>query len=120
MKEGCTAEDNIDIRIDEDRTLYTPNAFTPNGDGNNDIFRIRVGEHQEFLLSEISTFNVLDRWGNVLFKQENFHPFYDPNIGWDGTIEGVKAPTDIYIYWAELIYCDGQKEIIEGPIQLIR
>jgi len=116
----CIVEDQVSLFIDEDRSLYIPNAFTPNGDGNNDIFRIRAGEHQAFLLSQISSFHVLDRWGNILFKEEAFHPFENPEIGWDGTIEGAKAPSDIYVYWAELVYCDGQREIIKGPIQLIR
>ena len=117
---GCTVADEVSLTIDEDRSLFAPTAFTPNGDGVNDVFRIRVGEHQEFLLSQITSFNILDRWGNVLFKEEEFHPYHNPEIGWDGTIEDVKAPSDMYVYWAELIYCDGQHEIIKGHVQLIR
>ncbi len=117
---GCTVTDEVTFTVDEDRTLFVPTAFTPNGDGNNDIFRIRAGEHQAFLLSEITSFNILDRWGNVLFVAEQFHPFENSAIGWDGNIEGVKAPNDMYVYWAELQFCDGDSEIIKGYIQLIR
>lgn len=116
----CIVEGEVDLTIDEDRTFFVPTAFTPNGDGTNDVFRIRVGKHQEFLLSEISSFNVADRWGNILYRKESFHPFYDPEIGWDGKIEGVKAPSDIYTFWAEFVFCDGQKELIKGHVQLIR
>lgn len=119
-EKGCTAIDEVSITVDEDRSLYVPTAFTPNGDGINDIFRIRAGEHQEFLLSQINSFNIVDRWGNILYKEEPFHPYESPELGWDGTIEGVKAPSDIYVYWAELLFCDGKKEVIKGQIQLIR
>ncbi len=117
---GCVAIDSIPFTVDEDRTLYVPTAFTPNGDGVNDIFRIRAGEHQAFLLSEISRFNISDRWGNILFTTESFHPFKNPEIGWNGQIEDVEAPSDIYAYWAELKFCDGDTEVIKGRIQLIR
>lgn len=117
----CTAEASVTITIDEERKLFVPNAFTPNGDGVNDIFRIRAGAHQAFLLTEIISFNVSDRWGNILYKAEAFHPYKNPEIGWDGTIDDAKAPSDIYPYWAELRYCDRDEiEIIKGHIQLIR
>ena len=119
-EKGCSANDEVAFIVDEDRSLYIPTAFTPNGDGNNDIFRIRVGGHQEFLLSEIGTFNVLDRWGNVVFKAENFHPYLSPEIGWDGRIDQINAPSDFYVYLAELKFCDGQSKIEKGHVQLIR
>ena len=44
----------------------------------------------------------------------------NPELGWDGSVEGVKASPGFYVYWAELVYCDWQKEIVKCLVQLIR
>jgi gliding motility-associated-like protein len=63
-----------------------PNTFSPNGDGTNDIWQ-PVGKNiGEFDL------NVFDRYGQVIFHSES------PTNGWDGTINGVEAPNDVYVF----------------------
>lgn len=117
---GCTASDETDVFVTEDRTFYIPNTFSPNGDGENDLFRIRVGEHQEYLLVEVSQFTILDRWGNVMYSAPAHHPYFEPNVGWKGFIDGIEAPPGMYSYWAEYLYCDGEKASVKGLIQLVR
>ena len=60
--------------------LLLPNAFSPNGDGHNNIFRIPPGV--ELSLTE---FEIFDRWGNLVSSTNNI------NTGWDGTYKEVPA-----------------------------
>ena len=64
-----------------------PNAFTPNGDGINDVFRIPPG-----ILIELKEFSVFDRWGNKIFTTLNSAK------GWDGTFKGQQAASGVYVY----------------------
>jgi gliding motility-associated-like protein len=68
-------------------TLYVPSAFTPNGDGMNDVFKVVARGVGKFSLI------VFNRWGEVVFETE------DANSGWDGTYKGEKiTSTDVYVY----------------------
>jgi gliding motility-associated-like protein len=83
---GCSAERTVSIKIAT--KLYMPNAFTPTGDGKNEIFRIPA--NTSMLLKE---FSVYDRWGSRVFYTS------DINKGWDGNIKGQKASTGVYVYF---------------------
>lgn len=67
--------------------LFMPNAFTPNNDQINDVFRIPPASSLN-----LKEFSVFDRWGNKVFSSTNILK------GWDGRINGLLAPTGIYIY----------------------
>jgi gliding motility-associated-like protein len=82
---GCTSTKEATIKI-----LYPlnmPSAFTPNGDGLNDVFRIPP--HVSINLKE---FSIYDRWGNKVFTTQDVHK------GWDGTLGGQPATPGVYIY----------------------
>lgn len=89
--------------------VFVPNAFTPNADNRNDVFKpILSFTPNQYLLT------IQNRWGNLLFES------VDPLRGWDGTINGDKpAPEGIYIYFLHVVSAEG--EIIEknGHITLI-
>jgi gliding motility-associated-like protein len=82
---GCKATASALIRVD--RELYMPTAFTPNGDGLNDLFRIPPGVD-----IKLKEFSVFDRWGNKVFTTLTV------SKGWDGTLKGKKLDTGVYIY----------------------
>ncbi|HEX4886865.1 MAG TPA: gliding motility-associated C-terminal domain-containing protein, partial [Luteibaculaceae bacterium] len=85
---GCTDSTAAIIRINGVTESFIPSAFTPNGDGVNDVFLpIHLGEKPEAY--EMSIFN---RWGERLFYSTN--P-YEP---WDGTYQGEIAKSDTYVY----------------------
>lgn len=87
-----------------------PNAFTPNDDGTNDVFR-PVGECPEV---ESFRFQVYNRWGDLVFEG------LEPTDGWDGEVNGQPAPTDVYVWWARYRLPD-QEEILEkGDVTLLR
>ena len=62
---------------------------------------------------------VFNRWGQMVFEKRNFAP-NDPNVGWDGTFNGRKAPVDVYIYTIEVICENSQVVAYHGNVALIR
>ena len=76
------------VKIDGVYVLYVPNAFTPNGDGVNDMFRA-YGDAIE--LSNF-TMQIFDRWGALLFESNNIE------YGWDGTYKGKLVQTGSYVW----------------------
>lgn len=88
--------------------IFVPNAFTPNGDGENDALWVRGSG-----LTEIS-FTIFNRWGEEVFKTE------DQSMGWDGTYKGEPAEPAVFVYQLEAV-CDGGETYFEkGNITLIR
>ena len=61
---GCIVSDDIMITVKEERSVFIPNAFSPDNDGVNDIFTIFTGER----VSGIKQFKVFDRWGNLIYE----------------------------------------------------
>ena len=89
--------------------LVVPNAFTPNGDGRNDVFRPIVLENVVHY-----KFDVYDRWGERIFESKT------PMQGWDGKLNGIPAANGVYVWFCQY-QPDGQEERIKkGTVVLIR
>jgi gliding motility-associated-like protein len=90
---------------------YIPNAFTPNGDGLNDTFRILGLPNQNITLFNLQIFN---RWGEIVFHST------DVQQGWDGRLKGELCPEGTYV-WV-IFYEDGSKirQTNRGQIMLVR
>lgn len=109
--------DTIEYEMDEafsitisESQLEVPNAFTPNGDGINDIFRVKDG------YSSIISFKatVFSRWGKKLYE------WNDPEDGWDGTSGGKNVPDGAYYLNIQATGADGRKYNIKKVINLLR
>ncbi len=87
---------------------FFPNAFTPNGDGLNDIFNFDSNYVQAVNLF------IYNRWGALIYHTDS------PEKGWDGRVNGQPAPTGTYIYRAELIDEMGVTFIKTGQVVLLR
>ena len=87
--------------------IFLPTAFTPNGDGVNDIFRVRGIVTGEFLMS------VFNQWGEIIFTTE------DPSLGWDGSRNGNPVHSGTYTYMVRAETFDGL-ENLSGHITLFR
>mgnify|MGYP006159884665 FL=1 len=83
---GCKDSINKEVSILDGFILYAPNTFTPNGDGNNELFKVFVEGIVEY---EIFIF---DRWGEEIFHST------DPTDSWDGKYNGLMSQTDAYVY----------------------
>lgn len=101
------SESNLGCVSTEPR-LFAPNVFTVNGDNLNDVYLIKG------LFINTFEFAIYDRWGKMVFQSNNI------NEGWDGTINGEIAKSDVYIYKAEATGKKGQRIAISGNITLMR
>lgn len=108
-EEGCEARDDIVIKVFAQADLFVPSAFTPNGDGLNDVLKvIPVG------IKELKFFNVYSRWGELVFSTK------DPNKGWDGMVSGKPQGTFTFVWAAEGIDYKGNIIMRKGTVTLIR
>jgi gliding motility-associated-like protein len=106
---GCISSDSALITTQPCCELYFPNAFTPNGDGRNDLFRpVTRGHH------EIASFRVVNRWGQTVFETKE-----EPR-GWDGTYNGKDQDAGSYYYYIK--YLCREKDWLEqkGEFLLLR
>ena len=88
--QGCTGTDSIRIFIYKTHPdMFIPTAFTPNGDGLNDIFKPSLGG-----IKQLVYFRIFDRRGELLYQTSQ------SGKGWDGTFNGIKQPTGTYIFAA--------------------
>jgi gliding motility-associated-like protein len=89
--------------------LNLPNAFTPNNDGLNDLFRVKYPQF-------IRTFDmkIYDRWGQLVFHAN------DPLTGWDGNFKNTKLPSGNYIWNITISDLDGNFSRKTGTVMLIR
>lgn len=88
--------------------LFIPNIFSPNQDGNNDLFYVRA-------FNAISLrFTIFNRWGETVFRSE------DLSYGWDGTFKGQKCEAGVYFYAAEIVFRNGEALSKKGSITLLR
>ncbi len=111
---GCEVRDRLTITIDNSRDVYTPSAFSPNGDGLNDFFSPLIGDN----VRDVSLLQVYDRWGALVYEGRNLPG--DNNSGWNGRFKSDFAPAGVYVYYAEVEFLDGVREIIQGDVLLIR
>jgi gliding motility-associated-like protein len=112
---GCSAADAITIFVDKKLRVYAPNAFSPNGDGNNDFFTLFAGPE----VRQITLFRIFDRWGNQLFEAGPLQP-NQPTLGWDGTFRGSPMGPGVYVFYAEVEFVDGGTELVKGEVTLLR
>ncbi|HMK19059.1 MAG TPA: FG-GAP-like repeat-containing protein [Chitinophagaceae bacterium] len=100
--------DEIVIRKLQACLLIMPNAFTPNNDGANDLFRIPPGV--PLILDD---FSIYDRWGNKIFTTN------DIKKGWDGTYKGTKLSTGVFVYTVSG-KLNNEDKFLKGTVLLIR
>jgi gliding motility-associated-like protein len=106
---GCVGYDEIFIKVLDGPTYHSPNAFTPNGDGLNDIFRVVPAG-----ITNTVYFRVINRWGQVLFETNQWLK------GWDGTFMGKPQASGVYVWMVK--GKDKFNKIVElqGTVNLIR
>lgn len=110
---GCPVTDSIIVNFISDCTpdlVFVPNAFTPDGDGYNDILYAQSGSVQE-----IENFQIYSRWGELLFETN------DLTKGWDGSFKGQALPPDVFGYFL-FFRCPntGEKMLKKGNITILR
>jgi gliding motility-associated-like protein len=112
---GCSAQDTVNIKVFcEASQVFIPNAFTPDGDGFNDILMVR----SQGVLT-VKFFRIFNRWGELIFEKSNFSP-NDPRYGWDGRIRGVIGGPDVFVYTCEVMCENGTSFTYKGNVSIIK
>ncbi len=107
--DGCVTLDTIHLCVNPVGFKGMPSAFSPNGDGNNDIFG-----PVDLVGAEILSFDIYNRWGQKIYdaKTQGF---------WDGKVGGVLQPREVYLYVFEYMFpSDAQSRVLRGQVTLIR
>ncbi len=107
---GCTDSAKVTINLTHTGDIFIPSAFTPNGDGLNDIFR--VGNLGLNRLVEMSIYN---RWGDKVYHSVN-----GESNGWDGAFGGVMQDVGVYNYVIVIGRPDMPDDVYKGNLTLIR
>lgn len=106
---GCGLTDTVHIKYYKGPDIYIPAAFTPNGDGMNDIFRpFPVG------IQKLEFFRVYNRWGGIMYQTQTYMG------GWDGNFNGRQAPAGTYIWEVRGLDYNNKKLFKKGTVLLIR
>ncbi|PHN03370.1 T9SS type B sorting domain-containing protein [Flavilitoribacter nigricans] len=111
----CRAEAVVFVQVNKRRRVYIPNAFSPNMDGNNDYFFI-YGDND---IVAIESLRVFSRDGHLVYQDNDLLP-NDPIRSWDGTLNGQDLSSGVYVYVAQIRFVDGQTEVFQGDVALIR
>lgn len=113
-KNGCFAEDLININLKDLNVVFVPTAFTPNGDFNNDILSVFGVEG-----TKVKSFQIFDKWGEVIYELNDFD-INDTTKGWDGTFRDSPMNNGVFIWVVEVESKLGFNEIYKGTTTLIR
>lgn len=106
--EGNLSGEVVSHDVKEGVPLFVPNAFTPNGDGINDVFYIPNAVLNNF------TFAVFDRWGNEVYRTQT------SSFQWNGNMGNRQAPEGVYVYVLEGTTPDGRKVKRSGTVSIMR
>ena len=104
---GCTAQQTITIDV-TCGTLFVPDAFSPNNDGQNDVLYVRDD------CIKTLQFEIFDRWGNKVFETN------DKTNGWNGMHKGQAMNTGSYVYYLKATMYDGTTQEKKGNVTLVR
>ena len=111
---GCTNSGSVTINVTvplcNAETIFVPNAFSPNNDGNNDLLRVRSNAVKEM------DFYIVDRWGNEVFRTTN------QRDGWNGQFgnDGRELSPDVYAWCLEGRCSNGEPIHLVGNVSLLR
>jgi gliding motility-associated-like protein len=108
----CTDEDSVTVRIREPicdgPVIFIPNAFSPDGDGYNDVLMVNGNNIDEMTMA------IYNRWGQKVFETNN------QSVGWDGTFNGKELPPDVYGYYMRCTCDKGGSLFLKGNITLLK
>lgn len=106
---GCVSDTCTTVKAVITPLVDVPSAFTPNGDGINDVVRVRG-----FGIAKMN-FRIFNRWGVQVFQSTS----YKSGV-WDGRYNGTLQPMDVYAYVLDIEFSDGQRYQKRGDITLLR
>lgn len=117
LNNGCSDSALVEIRIDQDQSIFVPNAFSPNGDGVNDVFTVYGSTD----VKQVLKLMVFDRWGAMVHHSENFEAnSTDLSNAWNGFFQGKALNPAVFVYYAEIQLLNGTVVRRKGDLTLTR
>jgi len=108
--QGCVSSTTGELTILGEFGIYVPNAFTPDGNGENDIFGPKG-----FGISEKGyVFRIFDRWGEKIFESKDMYR------GWNGTFKGKMVPVGAYVWRVDFVDVNGKKHQQVGKVSILK
>jgi gliding motility-associated-like protein len=105
---NCLVSDSVLVTVLSVDDVVFPTAFSPNGDGKNDVYKAVSNGVKSLRLT------IFNRWGELVFESDNI------NEGWNGIYKGDVQPLDVYVYTSEVTFMNNFKRNYIGSISLIR
>ena len=106
---GCIGYDTVFVQAYQGPNYYVPNAFSPNGDGLNDVFRaVPVG------IAKTDWFRIFNRYGQLVFETNQWLK------GWDGKFKGKVQPMGVYVWVVKGVDKNGRVVEMKGTVMLIQ
>jgi gliding motility-associated-like protein len=113
----CKSMNKVNVLVKKQCNVFVPNAFSPNGDNENETFTIYFGN----CIKLIREIGIYSRWGNPIVSQKNIST---TNINqwviWDGRIGTQTMTNETYVYFIEVEYLDGTFGVLKGDVNVIR
>lgn len=113
-EKGCIDTLRFRVRVNTELSIQLPNVFSPNGDGNNDVFTFEKNK----VPAEINYWHIYDRWGNLVYASTTSDA--EMQSGWDGTWKGKLLDSGVYVLIMEITDLKGGKKILQRDLTLIR
>jgi gliding motility-associated-like protein len=112
---GCIAKDEVAVEpYCTADNVFIPNTFSPNGDGQNDVFFPRGTG-----FTSIKSMLIFNRWGEVVFERKDF-ALNDASAGWNGSYKGKPLTPDVYVYVVEVVCANNEVFSLKGNVTLLR
>lgn len=111
---GCQDSVDIKIRVKKVREVLAPNVFSPNGDGNNDLFFLQGLDNVM-----VNRFEIFDRWGNIMFSASG-NVLGESSMAWRGSYGDQMVNPGVYVWYAEVEWLDGHIEHLAGDVTVLR
>jgi gliding motility-associated-like protein len=110
----CSTKDSVKVLIEGGFKERIPNAFTPNGDGVNDVFNVIPDP----CIKIVRRLRIYNRWGNLVFDKTDLYP--QKNEGFEGIAKSVELASDVYAFIMEIEFVDGTGKKATGEVNLMR
>ena len=107
-QDGCKDTATLSLVVNKENNLFFPNTFTPNGDGQNDVFKV-YGNNIKAL-----DMRIFNQWGQLIFQTN------DLSAGWNGFSKGKLQPVGVYVFTVRLTLNDNSVVNKSGSINLIK
>lgn len=119
---GCTATDEILIKVKKSRKVYIPNVIYKSSSSPNDARNTLFSVYTGLGVSQVLSMQVFDRWGNIVYQETSPLPANNLGIGvggWNGELNGDRVESGVYGYLVKVEFSDGQVLNYKGNVTVI-